>query len=48
MPLDDKDSEIPAFQELLMTVDLKRRTVTADALHCQKKLLSVQNRLKPT
>ena len=47
MPLDDKDSEIPAFQELLMTLDLKGCIVTADALHCQKKLLNVQNMLKP-
>lgn len=47
VPLDDKDSEIPAFQELLMTLDLKGCLVTADALHCQKKLSSVQNMRKP-
>ena len=43
VPLDDKDSEIPTFQELLMTLDLKGRLVTADAIHCQKKLSSAQN-----
>lgn len=43
VPLDDKDSEIPAFQELLMTLDLKGCIVTADALHCQKKHLKLPN-----
>jgi DDE_Tnp_1-associated len=43
VPLGDKESEIPAFQELLMTLDLKGCLVTADALHCQKKLSSAQN-----
>ena len=43
VPLDDKDSEIPAFQELLITLDLKGCLLTADAMHCQKKLSSVQN-----
>lgn len=38
IPLDDKDSEIPAFQDLLMRLNLKGCIVTADALHCQKNL----------
>lgn len=41
MPLpEDKDHEIPAFQEFIMSLDLKDVVITADALHCQKKLLS--------
>lgn len=34
--VDDKTNEIPAARELLATVDLRRRVVTADALHCQR------------
>lgn len=42
MPLpEDKDHEIPAFQEFIMSLNLKDVVVTADALHCQKKLLNV-------
>ncbi len=37
----DKNHEIPAFQEFIMNLPLKDVVVTADALHCQKKLLSV-------
>lgn len=36
--IDDKESEIPALQELFETLDLKDVVVTADAIHCQKKL----------
>jgi DDE_Tnp_1-associated/Transposase DDE domain len=32
----DKTNEIPAARELLPAVDLRRRIVTADALHCQR------------
>jgi hypothetical protein len=39
MPLEDKESEIPALQELLTQLKLKGVVVTADALHCQKKHL---------
>lgn len=41
LPLaEDKDHEIPAFQEFLMSLPLEGIVVTADALHCQKKHLS--------
>ena len=36
----DKDHEILAFQELLMSLDLKGKDVSADAIHCQKKTLN--------
>jgi hypothetical protein len=36
--LSDKNNEIPVFQNLLETLVLKGIIVTADALHCQKKL----------
>lgn len=36
VPLDDKDSEIPAFREILRKYDLRKTVVTADALHCQR------------
>jgi hypothetical protein len=39
LPLeDDKDHEIPAMQKFLLELDLQGVIVTADALHCQKKL----------
>jgi hypothetical protein len=34
--VDDKSNEIPAARELLPTIDLRHRVVTADALHCQR------------
>ena len=34
----DKDHEIPALQHFFETLDLKDVVITADALHCQKKL----------
>jgi hypothetical protein len=34
--VDDKSNEIPAARELLPTIDLHGRVVTADALHCQR------------
>ena len=32
----DKTNEIPVFQEMLKYLDVKGKTVTADAMHCQK------------
>ncbi|MDR1606089.1 MAG: ISAs1 family transposase [Streptococcaceae bacterium] len=32
-----KTNEIPVFQEMLSTLDVKDKTITADAMHCQKK-----------
>ncbi len=46
LPLEDKDSEIPALQEFLGRLNLKGCIVTADALHCQKKHLSAPERLE--
>jgi hypothetical protein len=39
---EDKNHEIPAFQDFIMSLDLKDVVITADAIHCQKKHLSVQ------
>ncbi|GFH43484.1 ISAs1 family transposase [Lactococcus hodotermopsidis] len=33
----EKTNEIPVFQEMLEMLDVKGKTITADALHCQKK-----------
>jgi hypothetical protein len=33
---EDKDHEIPAFQQFLQELDLNGVVVTADAMHCQK------------
>lgn len=41
VPLDDKESEIPAFQRLLPKYNLENTMVTADALHCQVKTLDL-------
>lgn len=38
---EDKDHEIQAFQEFILSLDLKGVVITADAVHCQKKPLSV-------
>jgi hypothetical protein len=38
---EDKDHEIPAFQEFIQTLDLKGVVITADAIHCQKKTSNV-------
>ncbi len=43
----DKDHEIGAFQQFLLELNLKDVVVTADALHCQKKHLSVRPPLEP-
>lgn len=43
----DKDHEIRAFQQFLLELNLKDVVVTADALHCQKKHLSVPLPLEP-
>lgn len=34
--VDDKTNEIPVARELLPTINLRGRVVTADALHCQR------------
>jgi hypothetical protein len=34
----DKDHEIPTFQSMLQTLILEGIILTADAMHCQKKL----------
>jgi predicted transposase YbfD/YdcC len=34
---EDKTNEIPVFQEMLTTLDVKGKTITADAMHCQTK-----------
>ena len=36
--IDEKSNEIPAMQALLRELDLADHIVTADAIHCQKKL----------
>jgi len=36
--IDEKSNEIPAMQTLLRELDLADHIVTADAIHCQKKL----------
>jgi len=36
VPVDRKSNEIPAFADLVRNLDLKGRTVTLDALHCQR------------
>jgi hypothetical protein len=36
----EKDHEIQAFETFLQELDLKGKIVTADAMHCQKKLSS--------
>lgn len=33
---EDKTNEIPVFQDMLEYLDIKGKTITADALHCQK------------
>lgn len=32
----EKTNEIPVFQEMLEIIDVKGKTITADAMHCQK------------
>lgn len=32
----EKTNEIPVFQEMLELIDVKGKTITADAMHCQK------------
>jgi hypothetical protein len=47
LPLDSKkDHEIPAMQQFLLDLDLKGVVVTADAIHCQKKLSSAPTKPK--
>lgn len=33
---EDKTNEIPVFQKMIDLIDVKNRTITADAMHCQK------------
>ena len=35
-PIHEKTNEIPVFQEMLDMLDVSGKTVTADAMHCQK------------
>jgi hypothetical protein len=44
--IDEKSNEIPAMQKLLTELKLAGHVVTADAIHCQKKLSKPP--LKPT
>ena len=37
--LENKESEIPALQDFLTQIEIKGKVITADAIHCQKKLL---------
>lgn len=37
--IDEKSNEIPALQKLIEELGLKNVLITADAMHCQKKLL---------
>ena len=46
--MENKESEIPTLQSLLLTLNLKGTFITADAIHCQKKLLNVQKLQEPT
>lgn len=49
LPLESKkDHEIPAMQQFLLDLNLKDVVVTADAIHCQKKLLSAPIKPKPS
>ena len=38
---DKKDSEVKLCQDILEKMDLKRRLITADALHCQRKTTDI-------
>ena len=39
--IEKKDSEITAAQKILEKMDLKRKVITADALHCQRKTTEI-------
>lgn len=41
IPIDDKESEIPAMQHLLQKYNLKNTIVKADALDCQTKTADI-------
>ena len=45
-PLDDKESEIKAFQKAIEKLKLSNTMVTADALHCQRETLSIISQKK--
>jgi len=40
--IEEKSNEIPAFQSLLAVLEIPNAVFSADAMHCQKKLLSRQ------
>ena len=46
--IDEKSNEIPAMQALLRELDLADHIVTADAIHCQKKLSRPPTPPRPT
>lgn len=46
--IDEKSNEIPAMQKLLGELGLAGRIVTADAIHCQKKLSRPPPPRRPT
>lgn len=37
--IEEKTNEIPAFQQLLQEMEIENCMYSADAMHCQKKLL---------
>jgi hypothetical protein len=47
VPLEEKDHEIRAFQDLLASLPLQGSIVTVDALHCQKKHSKPQEKRAP-
>lgn len=46
IPISEKTNEIPAVQSLLEKLELTEVVYTMDALHCQKKLLPLQAKIK--
>ena len=46
--LEEKTNEIPVFQEMLTSLDFSGKTITADAMHCQKETCKlIQQAFKP-
>lgn len=44
IPIGEKESEIPAFQGALGSMDLHNTVITGDALHCNKKTCEIINK----
>ena len=44
----EKTNEIPVFQEMLDFLDVEGKTITADAMHCQKKPARKSSRARAT